>query len=172
MPSVSEYAERWLSRLLSTEPTDRQVVEESFRQLYAAAGLPTPKVFLWHDSPVEALWTFGALSETHDHLTASFVAHVRQRSDSLARFKATQESIQTRLGAPTWQEAVAAVGRWHSVGSSMTADGIQLLPFALMLARTNYMMATLGIQGYTKHAKELDPAFEPLQAAQRQIFGN
>ena len=33
------------------------------------AGKPAPALFLWHASPLEALWSFAALSEDHDALT-------------------------------------------------------------------------------------------------------
>src|SRR4051812_41426297 len=110
MPSLSSYCEFWLRRLLSTEPVDRAVVEERLRELYAAVEMDAPKHFLWHASPLEALWAFGALSENHHHLTTAFMKGVRQRSDSLAKLKQVQADVQGRLGASSWEAAVASVG--------------------------------------------------------------
>ena len=68
-PSAADFAERWLSHILRVEPAPRDKAEQALCRLYQEAGKPAPLLFLWHASPLEALWSFAALSEDHDALT-------------------------------------------------------------------------------------------------------
>ena len=172
METKSQNSERWLARLLSTEPIDHARGEELLRELYVAAGMPPPKAFLWHTSPLDAVWTFGALTENHSDLTASFIEHVRQRSDTLAKLKQVQTELQSRLGVGSWAEAPAAVGPWHSASAGFgTVNPLQLLPTKIKNAQVSFVMKTAGLEAYQTRS-EFDTALQPLQAAERQVFGH
>jgi hypothetical protein len=122
--SAAHFAERGLSHLLSVEPAQRDKTEQALGRLYQLAGKPTPTLFLWHASPLEALWSFAALSEKHDALTKLSLESVRQNATTLAKLKQVQSNIQTRTDAATWADALAAVGTWQSANTGMPAGAL------------------------------------------------
>lgn len=172
-PSAAHFAERWLSHLLSVEPVQRDRTEQALGRLYQLAGKPTPTLFLWHASPLEALWSFAALSEKHDALTRLSLESVRQNSATLAKLKQVQSNIQTRTDAVTWADALAAVGTWQSANTGMPAGGPgELLPLKLKSMQISFLMKAGGAEGYKQRLYQMDAAFEPLQATERQILGH
>ena len=151
---------------------DRARGEELLRELYTAAGLAAPQYFLWHTSPLAAVWTFGALSENQTELTAAFIQHVRQRSDTAAKLKHVQAELQSRLGVSSWPEAVTAVGPWQSLSAGFGGlNPLQLLPTKIKNAQTSFVIKTAGMDALLKRSQMI-AGLEPLQALERQVFGH
>ncbi|MEO8028823.1 MAG: hypothetical protein ABI823_20245, partial [Bryobacteraceae bacterium] len=171
MPIAREFADRWRARLLSTEPVDHAAAESAIRRVYTAAELLPPERVLWYDSPLEALWAFAALVERQDQMIAGMVKFARQRTDSMARLKSVQESTLARLGVADWPAAEAAVGRWQAAGYAIPTNPQQLLPVQVKMARVDFVRSAAG-DSATGHYTTMDPAFEPLQAEERQVFGH
>ena len=142
------------------------------RSFYVAVGVAPPAHFLWRASPLEAVWTFGALSENHDGLTANFMQFVRQRSGTRAKLGQVQAELQSRLGAGSWQETLAAVGEWQSVNTGFRPNAIRLLPALVKTAQTTWLMGAAGLDGLQQRYRNPDPAWMPLQAAEREVFGH
>ena len=165
MTTLSSCADLWLERLLSTEPIDRANVEQRLCDLYSAVEMAPPKYCFWHASPLEALWTFGALSETHDRLTASFMKGVRQRSDSLAKLQLVQADVLSRVGVSSWQEALAVVGPWQS--RTFRQSAAPILESKIELARITFQMEARGTEGMLLVN---DPALNRLKVAEQTVL--
>ncbi len=171
--SAAHFAERGLFHMLSVEPVQRDKAEQTLRRFYQMAGKPAPTLFLWHASPLEALWSFAALSEEHDVLTKMSLQSVRQSSTTLAKLKQVQSNLHTRIGGATWADALARAGTWQSANTGMPGGNpAELLPLKLKIARTSFLIKAGGPEGYEQRLYHLDAEFEPLQAMERQIFGH
>ena len=170
--SAAECAQRWLGHILSTEPVDRPKAEQALCRFYRMSGKAEPKIFLWHASPLEAFWSFAALAEEHDSLTAASLQSVRQSSAALAKLIQTREGVQSHVGASNWAEVLNAAGTWQSMRTGFPkGDFSELLPLKLKTAQVPFLMKAGGPVGF-KQRYEMNPAFLPLQEAERQIFGH
>lgn len=173
MLPASHFAARTIAQILSTEPADHARTEAAIAALYQTCGKTPPKIFLWHASPLEALWSFAALAEDHDFLTTSSLQGVRQKSISLAKLQQVRSELQSKLGAADWKQVIGQVGEWQSaaLGISPGSFPAELLPSKLKVARIGFLLSA-GPEKYTAHNTKIDPAFAPLQATERQIFGH
>ncbi|HEY8714664.1 MAG TPA: hypothetical protein VIM00_04745 [Candidatus Acidoferrum sp.] len=173
MLSASHFADRAIATALSIEPADHSRTEAAIAAIYEAGGKTSPKIFLWHSSPLEALWSFAALSEDHDFLTTASMQAVRQKTATLAKLQQVRSNIQLKLGVTDWTQATDKVGEWQSaaMGVRHGHPGDVLLS-KLKVARVTFLMEAAGLENYKAHMSVVDPAFAALQATERQIFGH
>ncbi len=165
--------ERWLSNILSVETTRHDKTEQALCRFYEMAGKQAPTLFLWHASPLEALWSFAVLAEEHDVLTKMSLQSVRQNSTTLAKLKQVQSNTQARIGAANWVDVLRLVGTWQSANTGMPAGNpSELLPAKLKMAQVTFLMKAGGPEGYKQRFSLMDGKFEVLQAMERQIFGH
>ncbi|HEX8365184.1 MAG TPA: SMI1/KNR4 family protein [Allosphingosinicella sp.] len=162
MAEPADFAERWRTRMLSTEPVDRAAVETSLRALYAAAELGEPRHFLWYDSPLGAIWAVAALAGRE-----SAIAGLLPGSGGAARrYEEARRDVRDRLGAGDDAAARAAAGRWlHS------SFGDMRLATALMQERIMFLMDLIG-DSFPDYMSDIDdPAVESLRADELRYFG-
>jgi hypothetical protein len=168
-----QIVQRWLSNILSVETTQHDRTEQALCRLYEMAGKQAPTFFLWHASPLEALWSFAVLAEEHDVLTKMSLQSVRQNSTTLAKLKQVRSNIQGRVGAANWVDVLRLVGTWQSANTGMPSGNAgELLPAKLKIAQVTFLMKAGGPDGYKQRFSQMDAKFELLQAMERQIFGH
>jgi hypothetical protein len=109
---------QWLSGLLSTAPADRAAAEAGLKQLYAAAGLPEPRVFFWFASP------FGAATASALLCAAGYPW--RPMVETMERSKKSKEWVESvraemlgAAGASDWAGVAAAAGASLTMGHMM-----------------------------------------------------
>jgi hypothetical protein len=172
MLPASHFADRAIGHLLSIEPADHPRTETAIAAIYQACGKTPPEIFLWHASPLEALWSFSALAEEHDFLTTNSMQAIRQKSVTLAKLQQVRSALQSKLGVLDWTQAIGKVGEWQSaaLGVRHGHPGDVLLS-KLKVARVTFLMEA-GLEKYKEHMSAVDPPFAVLQATERQIFGH
>lgn len=111
MPSsLADVRAAWLAQLHSTSPADRPPAEEAVRRLYAAAGFPEPRHFLWFDSPCAASWPVVSLIAEANRVWTPLLAPSVLSKESKQRMEHTRAELPNRLGVPDWKAAMPAVG--------------------------------------------------------------
>lgn len=100
---------QWLSHLVSTAPAGRETAEAGLRQLYAAAGLPEPKLFFWFGSPFRAAGATALLCGAEDSLWGQLL----EGMDRDKRRKPWLDDLRAeicRMANADWAAAVKAAG--------------------------------------------------------------
>jgi hypothetical protein len=166
MTEAATLAEKWRSKPTSTEPVDRAEAEAALRALYAAAGLPEPRHFLWYDSPLAAIWAVAALAEGQHPMVDMFLPQVRQRKSTRQRHEEARGDVFRRLGAGGLAEAQAASGVWFE--SIMTPA---TLAARVAEARMSFLEEAAG-DPWIGHMTALwDAAAEGVAEEEERIFG-
>jgi hypothetical protein len=110
MTPTTEIRANWLAQLHSTEPADRPRAEDGVRRLYAAAGFPKPRHFIWFDSPFAASWAVALLVAPHHFLWGETLSSPALSRDARQRFGQARSALGTRLGLADWDQVLADAG--------------------------------------------------------------
>ena len=135
MKSAAEIRAAWLSHLYSTAPADRPRAEAGARRLYAAAGFPEPRHFIWYDSPNAAAWPVTLLFTEGDRSVAPLLAPSALSPDEKRRMDAARAELGTRLGTADWKATVSEVGGLRLATMQAMADPSRLFGMAFINAR-------------------------------------
>jgi len=130
MKSASDIRAEWLAALLSTAPADRPRAETGVRALYAAAGFPEPRYFLWFGSPRAASWVVALLATRYHQLWAQKFAGSLTRAER-EQVEQARAALGKRLGLADAAQAAAAVGapRTMHLHFPPTTQGLFVMPF-------------------------------------------
>jgi hypothetical protein len=135
MKSPSEIRASWLEQLYSTAPAERARAEAGLRRLYAAAGFPEPRHFVWYDSPRQAGWSITLLVSEGDRTMTPLLAPSALTPDEKRHMDAARGELSARLGTSDWKTTLAAVGALRLATMAAMADPSRLFGMAFLNAR-------------------------------------
>ena len=166
MTEAAIFAEKWRSKLTSTEPVDHAEVEAALGALYAAAGFPEPRHFLWYDSPLAAIWAVTALAEGQHQMVDMCLPHVRQGKAARRRHDEAREDVFRRLEAGDLAGAQAESGAWFESIVSPTT-----LSAKMAEARLSFIEDSVGERWMGYLTRRWDAAAEGIAEEEERIFG-
>lgn len=116
---LSEYADKWKTIGLSTEPAERAMAEDGIRLAYRLAGLPEPKKIIWCSSPMAGAITKAILTDTGNSVMASVWDSV-----DASVWNAVRASVGASVWTSVWNSVRASLrdSVWDSVGASVMAS--------------------------------------------------
>jgi len=152
--ALGRYRARWSAIRRSTEPADRGAAEEGARLAYRAAGLASPRRFVWCGSPVE-------LSRRTQRISHDDGQNVRWALIDRVRRNVTAQ-IRKHLSRRLLAEVEAAVNPADGLTASVTESVVQAAecaPLPLLtrarrgepLSLTCVLLALSGREGF-RHA--------------------
>jgi hypothetical protein len=128
---LSTFREKWLKIGLNTEKVDRKKAEQAVIEVYKTAGLKTPKIKVWLDSPYAGSIGSSMLAQVRAQVGAQVWDQVRaqvgaQVGDQVRAQVRDQVRAQVRaqVGAQVWAQVRAQVGAqvWDQVRAQVGAQ--------------------------------------------------
>ncbi len=128
---LAEYREKWLAIGLCTKRADRKAAEKAMRDVYTVAGLKSPSVFIWLDSPLQgayAAYLLSNLKKVRDQVEAQVEAQVGAQVWDQVRDQVTdqvRDQVGDQVGAQVWDQVGGRVwGQveaqvWDQVGAQV-----------------------------------------------------
>ena len=104
---ITTIRDEWMRAALSTQPASRQEAETAARNAYTAAGLPTPPVQIWMDSPIGAIRAAAMISQPGDPLRPQLWGQLwgRLRGQFRERLgNQFRERLGNQLGNQLWDQ--------------------------------------------------------------------
>ena len=165
MKPASDIRANWLAQLHSTEPADRPRAEASVRRLYAAAGFPEPRHFLWYDSPFAASWAVALLAAPHNFLWGQKLATPGMSRGARDGFDKARAALGERLGLADWNQVLAAAGK--PLGENLTFPPDPARMFKVRLFEARYDLDDDVGAAMERYAVE-----DELQRAEQRFWGS
>src|SRR5271155_1662848 len=120
---------RWLTHLLSTEPSDRPRAEAALSAWYPEIlERSSPRYFFWFDSPERAGWAVKLLESAREDLWRAFVEDKSSRRKGRLFLESLRSELCEKAGME-WAQLTQIAGRNRTQQTSFNLERIALYGF-------------------------------------------
>src|SRR5271155_1111390 len=118
---------RWLTHLLSTEPSDRPRAEAALSAWYPEIlERSSPRYFFWFDSPERAGWAVKLLESAREDLWRAFVEDKSSRRKGRLFLESLRSELCEKAGME-WAQLTQIAGRNRTQQTSFNLERISAL---------------------------------------------